>query len=60
VVWVYGVGGSGFAELIAHPKTRPIPIKLAMLVIVHPRSNLCVPVAQSMRVKGENLKVMIG
>ena len=60
VVLVYAVAGNKFAEFIAHPKTRSIPTKLEILVITHPRSNLCISVAQSTRAKGGNLKVMLG
>ena len=55
-VWVYAVTGKEFAELIAHPKMRSIPIKLTELMSVHSRSNKCIPVAQSKRANRRNLK----
>lgn len=38
VGWVSAMARNGFVELIAHPKTRSVPINLGILVIIHPRS----------------------
>ena len=55
-----GDAGNRIAELIGHPKMRSEPIKLIMLVIILPRSNECIPVAQFMRVQVRNGKVKKG
>ena len=52
VGWIFGVVSNRFAdtaELIARPKMRSVLINLAVLVIVHPRSNLCIPEARMPR-----------
>ena len=45
VGWVSAVASNGFVELIAHSKTRSVPINLAVLVIICPTSKIHGPVA---------------
>jgi hypothetical protein len=45
VGWVSAVASNGFVELIAHPKTRSVPINLAVLITICLTSKLHIPVA---------------
>ena len=47
--WVYVTAGTGFEKSITEAKTRSMPKYFAVLVIICPRSNICVPVAEYTR-----------